>query len=193
MYLRIFQAINLVSSYRETETLTRWYLFTVLWQLSPTWLVTFPTSSCPCLERHQNYLWDFLKGLDGRWGRSRSGKVDVWIRTRIWAYLSTVVVFFFCKSGLFQRQTYVQPIRSSFERGWRRRDSFVSLRYIYNLLTPNRSFLARFGSMPGEFSGANRVLARHAYRETKRAWSAAKVYEKGAIRYLTYLNLAKLA
>ena len=94
-----------------------------------------------------------------------------------------VVVVFFCKSGLFQRQTYVQPIRSSFERGWRRRDSFVSLRYIYNLLTPNRSFLARFGSMPGEFSGANRVLARH----------AAKVYEKGAIRYLTYLNLAKLA
>lgn len=101
--------------------------------------------------------------------------------------------FFFCKSGLFQRQTYVQPIRGSFERGWRRRDSIVSLRYIYNLLTPNRSFLARFGSMPGEFSGANRVLARHAYRETKRAWSAAKVYEKGAIRYLTYLNLAKLA
>lgn len=43
--------------------------------------------------------------------------------------------FFFCKSGLFQRQTYVQPIRGWFERGWRRRDSFVSLRY-YNLLTP---------------------------------------------------------
>ena len=97
--------------------------------------MTFPTSSCPCLERHQNYLWDFLKGLDGRWGRSRSGKVDVWIRTRIWAYLSTVVVVFFCKSGLFQRQTYVQPIRGWFERGWRRRDSFVSLR-CYNLLTP---------------------------------------------------------
>lgn len=74
MYLRIFQAINHVSSYRVTETLTRWYLFTVLWQLSPTWLVTFPTSSCPCLERHQNYLWDFLKGLDWRWERSRRGE-----------------------------------------------------------------------------------------------------------------------
>lgn len=46
-----------------------------------------------------------------------------------------LVFFFFCKSGLFQRQTYVQPIRGWFERGWRRRDSFVSLRY-YNLLTP---------------------------------------------------------
>ena len=76
------------------------------------------------------------------------GTVGVWVRTRIWAFLFTV--FFFLQKWI---------IPESKEGGEGEINLSVCVMAAY--LHLNRSFLARFRSISGEFSGAMRALARH--------------------------------